>query len=411
MKKLHLSLLIAGTLLGASCSDSVTDDNGTNNEWELTRSIELTPEESEGVESFNDFSYELIGKAFEKNEKKPSNINFSCSPVSASIYFSMIANAAGGESRKEVLDMLKVEDINTLNSLNAKLMHYMPCKDNGAYLAIANAYWVAERNTVTPDFETTLKNVFNGEVKYVDFGVPSTADAINKWAKENSNGMIPIIIHDWRAHRSAEFFSADAVCFNGTWSSEFKEADTKKEKFNGVNNISVVDMMNCVETMRYLKSEKFQMVEKTFRGGANYVELYLPEEGVSLKELVNDLVSEKCKQIKESDKEYYEVTLSLPKFSHTDEFDLTEISSEMGVSLDNFDFSAMGLKIGQLECKQNTSIKFDEHGVELAAITSGGMTIGDYHRPVTVNFNRPFFYIVRNKETDMILMAGAVRDL
>lgn len=126
MKKLHLSLLIAGTLIGASCSDSVTDDNGTNNGWELTRSIELTPEESEGVESFNDFSYELIGKAFEKNEKKPSNINFSCSPVSASIYFSMIANAAGGESRKEVLDMLKVEDINTLNSLNAKLMHYMP---------------------------------------------------------------------------------------------------------------------------------------------------------------------------------------------------------------------------------------------------------------------------------------------
>ena len=62
-----------------------------------------------------------------------------------------------------------------------------------------------------------------------------------------------------------------------------------------------------------------------------------------------------------------------------------------------------------------TSISVDEEGTELAAVTGGFDALAPFPSEdeietpkVKVDFDRPFMYMVRNRVTGAILMAGVV---
>ena len=108
-----------------------------------------------------------------------------------------------------------------------------------------------------------------------------------------------------------------------------------------------------------------------------------------------------------------DVTLSLPTFKSNQNTDLKDILADIGVSsLENADFSPMGLGIFPVATIHKTSVKIDEEGAEMAAVTGGWLgTAGPDDtdlRHVAIDFNRPFLYIVKNYHTGAILMAGVV---
>lgn len=420
MKK-SLFILPAVLLMMASCSsdDPITPDipetpdtpespeipDNPDQELEVYR-IELTQSEQTAMNSIDEFSHKFMCEmAMAKGDEA-----YSCSPVSAAIYLSMMANAAGGDTRTQLLNALEVTDLETLNSLNAKLMKYLPCEGYGSSLSINNAFWVADRFTVNDIFRNAIVENYQGNVEYVDFSNSATVPAINRWVSDKTNGLIPCFLSGgWESYIDKDMVSANTVYFRGKWNQQFDKANTKEETFHGVNGDVKVSMMHQVIESGYAKNDIAQLVVKDFKDGFNYVEFYLPAEGEDIKAFTAKLTPAEQNKLRKAAKTY-DVTLALPSFKAENEERFNNVLAKLGVNTANFDFSGMGLQPAPLGTLQITSIKMDEEGAEMAAVT-GGWTSSDLpeeYPSVTVTFNRPYLYIVRNHKTNAILMAGTV---
>ena len=405
MKKI-LFLFFVASLMLAACDSS---DEPNNGKWTLTKDIDLSLNDIETVDGLNDFSYSMMKEAAAMAEDG----DFCVSPLSMSMYLSMFANASNGEIRQEILNALNANDVASLNSLNEKLLHYLPYEENGSALLINNRFWLSNRFKVSSDFKSTVGNVFNAGVESVNFTNSNTVPAINRWISDKTNGMIQSFLDkDWDYYMGCVQISANTVYFKGNWSSRFSERNTVSEVFHGSKGDAEVNMMHQQITANYAQNENFQYVRKDFKG-TNVMELYLPAEGITVDQILSLLTPETIDLLRNNE-EKYEVTLSLPSFKTSYTLDTNEVMPRLGIgSFLSVDLSPMGItEMSKVEFIHKTSFKIDEDGAELAAVSgSSGLVTStpDFsEKEVAVEFNRPFVYIIRNQNTNAILMAGVV---
>lgn len=420
MKKLY-SLFAMSTLLLAGCSSDeptglpadvenpATAGEGEECNWEVTSKIELSQSEQPAMEAMNEFGYKLMTEY----AKASMDGSFSVSPVSVSIYLSMMANATVGDTHDQILTALGATDMDVLNSLSSKLMHYLPCTENGACLEINNRIWLSSRYNAPEAFSAKVKDVYNADVNNVDFSVPTTVPAINKWVSDKTHGLIAGLLYDkWENYVNLSQASANTVYFKGDWATKFDKKATVSTMFTTPTGKTPVNMMHNEFRTQYAKVNDVQMVKLYYENHTNCMELYLPSEGTSAKEIVSS-VNPEIQQALQSNATQYSVTLSLPRFkSNPEQISINEALKELGItSLDATLCSPMGINhISSLKILHQTYINVDEEGTELAAVTGSGLDTAtpDVKPEVKIDFNRPFMYIVRNRVTGAILMAGVV---
>ena len=386
---------------------------GEENKWETVRVIYLSQAEKPVMESMNDFGYRLMVE-YAKASKDGS---FDVSPVSVSTYLSMMANATEGDTHDQILAALGATDMDALNSLNSKLMHYLPCEENGACLEINNRIWLSNKYTAPVALTKTVKEGYNADVESVDFTLPTTVPAINKWVSDKTHGLIPGLLYgEWTDFVDLDQTSANTVYFKGEWDSKFDKKVTDSGLFTAPTGKTEVDMMHKVLETSYSKVDGAQVVIVDYKNYMNCMELYLPAEGTAVSDIVSSLNPELQYKLAAKQRPY-EVTLSLPRFkSNLGVSSLDLALQNMGItSLSKTNFSPLGInEILPLQVMHQTIISVDEEGTELAAVTGGWSSApGDFEDEietpkVKVDFDRPFMYIVRNRLTGAILMAGVV---
>jgi serpin B len=107
------------------------------------------------------------------------------------------------------------------------------------------------------------------------------------------------------------------------------------------------------------------------------------------------------------------IHLSLPKFSFDSDLDLDETLQALGIrsAYDPAaaDFSGMTGEPGiwLQTVKHDAFIEVDESGTEAHAATGAAMAAS--HGP-TITFDRPFFFVIRDRVTGAILFSGRVSD-
>lgn len=420
MIKKFFTLMLAPLLL-AACTSENDPETGVNHEdgqqgespeWMLTTRLELTSEEEGDMKVLNEFGHRFMAEA----QAASADGEFCVSPLSVSVYLGMLANATAGDVHNEIIKTIGIDDMEGFNSLNEKLMHYLPCDDNGSSIAIANRFWVKDEFRVPDAFGTLVSNVFNAGVEYVDFTDSSTVPSINRWVSDRTGGKIPTLLDgDWKKYVALNMASANTVYFKGDWQSVFDPEDSFKAQFRGTAGNSDVRMMRKTLPAGYAENGNVRMVTLDFTGSANAMELYLPAEGTDISGLASLLTAKTCAELRGSVRTH-EVALTLPSFEKSAETDLPKILGEMGVkSLENADFSPMGLGVIPTKLIHKTSVKIDERGAELAAVTGSFDVVSPPETPdypkVRMDFDRPFLYIVRNIKTGAILMAGAVTEI
>jgi serpin B len=118
----------------------------------------------------------------------------------------------------------------------------------------------------------------------------------------------------------------------------------------------------------------------------------------------------------------YDVRLFLPRFGAETRADLIPELASLGMTLATdplqADFSGMNspseLYIAKVIHQANIDV--DEKGTEAAAATAVGMSTtggcgpSEPHRLITVRFDRPFFFVLRDVQTGAILFMGRVVD-
>lgn len=419
-------LFAAMGLLLAACTQSEEvnspdkngqEENKTPGVEEIVR-FELTSDESLVNDGLNDFGFKLINEVVrdfnnsaDTENKGDGNGNIAVSPLSASIALGMLANTCDDEMEKAIAKMLGQKDLSHLNSTCNKLMEYLPERTNGGELLMANSAWYKEDLTPLKEWENAMASVFFAETKSIDFTDPKSVDVVNGWVSDHTKGLIKNVVDGFEKNTTCVL--VNALYFLGRWQDEFDDALTKKELFHGKDGSSTVDMMHNRKNLGYVDATDFEMVELKFNGNTS-MEFLLPKNGKDVTELMSGLTSEDYKEALRLGNTA-DVTLSLPRFKIETEMEITQMLHVMGMPA-----IAKLQKLGDNKdnvfmVNQFTNTSVNEKGAESAAATIIKI-VESYMpapkpQPVTMEFNRPFAYLIRNQVAGTVLMAGIVHNL
>jgi len=398
-------VLISALCCATSCNRSPvtpTDDNPPN-----VRT--LTARETQTLQNANDFAF----KAFAKISAADPDKNVFISPLSISMAVAMAYNGADGTTKQGIAKALDFEGIGDgdMNASFKSLGELLTGIDKTVKFTPANSIWY--RNGLVPQekFVETNRQYFNAEVKGLDFGNADAAKAaMNAWVKDKTNGKIPQIISQVRSEDV--MFLINAIHFKGTWTYQFDKNLTRNADFaTATGNVSVPFMqLKNTRYRTYVDADK-QLVELPYGNKQFSMVLVLPSQTNTVNQLISQLsITSLNGWLAKSDSSA--VSLYLPKFTFSYEKSLNETLSDLGMAeafTDRADFSRLlqGFKAGSLkitEVKHKAFVEVNEEGTEAAAATSVG--IGVTSMPAELYFNRPFVFLIREKNSGAILFIG-----
>ncbi len=334
------------------------------------------------------------------------------SPVSVLLALSLLANGMEGNTKAQFEEMIgmPVDDLNPALSAfcnRVKDVHF------------ANSIWfntqMLNENDLKPAFLQKNADYFGADV----FGEPfidETLEKINNWCSEKTDGMIPKILENFGANEA--MYLINALFLDAKWANPYPSHAVFDDKFhNGDGTDSDVQFLRGSER-RYLDGGNCTGFCKSYEGNLDFVAL-LPDENVSVYDLIASLDGEKFLNIYNAASYDREVLTRMPKFKYDFGTDLKETLVKMGLS-DAFDPGKADLSgidgNKDLYCGKvihKTAIELNEAGTRAAAVTAievEAKSVGPVET-VTVTLDRPFVYAIVDRSTGVPLFLGAITNL
>ena len=367
----------------------------------------------------NDFAFRLGAELLNGKE----NINFVYSPFSVWLPLAALANAAREDLKPALINALSASGISEadLNKAASRMLwdltksYNRNSKDYFNPLRIANAVFVDKSVTLRTEFAQTFMDYFRGSSINVDFSSPDAVTAVNRWASENTEGLIKEVIKEF--NKDTVTAIANAIYFSDRWEWEFNPTQTKEDDFNAPSGKSkALYMLREGGSQLYYEDSKVQAISLSFTQGAGMY-IILPRTD-SAENFLSSMKNEYFKEIHANAKPA-KGKLLLPRFSiENDISDLKEALIALGIPLFDFEPITNLIKEASLfisSAKQKALIKVDEKGTTAAAVTVMGMDITSMPPEPQVNFemicNRPFIFILYDHTYDggnQILFTGIV---
>lgn len=411
IKTAALAGLSALTLASCSSTNKIAkEDNATKSNSYMdtdAKYLILSNDQRATINKGNEFAVNLFKTQIDMQSKV-------ISPLSVSYLMGMLANGADGDTQKEILASLGVSDVTlqTLNESYRALLNSTATADKQTTINIANYIAADKHFQLKSDFRNTVGKMYDAGVESLDFSSSKAVDKINQWCSKQTNGMIPKIVDQLSASDVAVLMNA--IYFEGTWETPFEKELTKEENFRGyTRDIKRVQMMHQEDNFSYLNNNTFEAVTLPYGNRTYNMTVMLPKEGVSIEEMMKQLDAQKIGSLYR-DMEKCVVDLKLPKFTTSTEVVLNDAISKLGApsiftGAANFkNMSDASVFISKM--LQKAKIEVSEEGTKAAAITAGmvAMTALNPDEPRHVKFhaNRPFVYIITERQTGAIFFIG-----
>ena len=357
------------------------------------------------------------------------------SPHSISLALAMTYAGAAGDTRNQIDEVLGFDELqegvhpafHSLQShLDARVGTPASGESKGFKLNIANAVWgQQDRDLLTP-FVSTLRQNYRAGLIETDFrGAPDASRIrINDWISDQTEQRITDLIGADVVNSATRLVLANAVYFKAAWHVPFDEDATSPLPFHLLEGQEIdVPMMRQVARLGYALGDRVQAAELLYEGREMSMVVLLPDEG-RFAEFEASLDAELVGQMV-ADLEMRVVLLTIPKFEIETRFNLASTLAEMGLP-DAFDggaadFSAMdgmscasspGDCLSISDVVHRAFVSVDEEGTEAAAATAvvAGVTraVGPPLEPMALTIDRPFIFLLRDRETGAILFLGRV---
>ncbi len=404
----YLSIFIAG-LVTLAC----TKDLSPLGNKDQTYVRPLTVQESAVVESSQDFSLNLFKAVSVLPSEAGSNLFIS--PFSVSTALSMALNGAAGQTYSDIQSVLELSDLSEdeRNSAYQSLHQLLSGIDKKVLFEIANAMWYRNGFEILPSFVDVNRRYFYAEVDSLDFSAPSALDIINNWVNEKTHGKIDKILD--QIPSDAVLYIINAIYFKALWQYEFDKDFTTEENFYPTPQTPVkTPMMKTTADLKYYEDSTVQIVDLPYGQGNFSMTVFLPKPALSLDAFIAGLDKEQWNWYL-NHLEIKNGTVSFPKLKIEYRLLMNDVLEQMGMGSafsGSADFSRIrsrgGIFISRVIHK--TFVQVDEEGTEAAAVTlvefretSVGPELDFY-----MNMNRPFMFVIREKETDTILFMGKI---
>ena len=337
------------------------------------------------------------------------------SPLSVLCALAMTANGAQGETREQMENVLGMK----VETLNGYLYTYIQSLEKNKALHLANSIWFTDnqRFTVNNDFLQTNADYYGADLYKAPFD-ESTCKSINDWVKERTDGMIPQILD--KIPPEAVMYLVNALAFEAKWEEVYEKYQVHEGEFTTEDGQKkTVEFMGSTEHA-FLETAKATGFMKYYEGRQYAFAALLPNEGVTVQELLDSLTGAELHELLTHPGETY-VETQLPKFEMGYDTELSEVLSAMGMP-DAFDHSRADLTgLGTSEAGNiyisrvlhKTFISVTEDGTRAGAATvveacdESAMLIEDLK---TVHLDRPFVYMLVDVETGTPFFIGTMMD-
>nr|XP_033814056.1 neuroserpin isoform X2 [Geotrypetes seraphini] len=366
---------------------------------------------------------ELAVNIYHKLRKTGENENIIFSPLSICIALGMLELAAHGSTLKEIKHILGYdsfkngEEFGFLNDLSKKLTKV----ENPYTVNIANALYVQNGFHLHDTFVQLMEKYFSAHIENVDFKQDAiVANLINHWVENHTSNHISDVFSSGDFDDRTELALVNAVYFKGIWKSQFRPENTKAFTFTKDDETEVqVPMMFQEGEFYYAEISDgsndaggtFQILDIPYEGDELSMMIILSRQEVPLIAfeplLKAQSIAEWGKSVRKQKVELY-----LPRFKVEKKMDLKNILWDLGIRevFDrNADLSALSDKeLFISKAVHKAFLEVNEQGAEAAA-TSGIVAISRmavlYPQVIA---DHPFFVVIRNRQSNIILFMGRV---
>jgi serpin B len=373
----------------------------------------LQPAEVAIAASSNAFAFQL----FRAVNQSFADSNVFISPLSASMALGMALNGAATETHAEMRTALGLTS-GTMAEINKgyqDLIELLRGLDPAVDFRIANSVWYRDTfgPAINPAFITTTQQFFDARVAGLDFNAPSAITTINDWVNASTNGKITKMVD--AIPPEIVMFLMNAIYFKGNWREQFDARRTTPRRFATRSGDSVtVQMMTRRGGFRMRRlSAGTLAAELPYGGDAFVMTAILPPDNSDINSLV-DVLTPQVLDVLTSEMDDPGMTLNFPKFrlAWEDEFnnELKSLGMQRAFIPDGADFTGLSQTLGRhlyiSKVRQKTFVDVNEEGTEAAAVTS--VDIGITSLPSTIDFNRPFVFVIRERLSGTILFIGKI---
>ena len=369
---------------------------------------EIDETEKQIINATNAFSFRLFKEIANNNEGK----NLLFSPMGVVYTLEMLSNGANGKTQEALQQAMGTKEfqIDDINDLRRKMMifHAKDRTDENSptestYMKSSSLFLSRSNKIINEDFVHTIEHDYFADCK--TFKTAEDAKrTIDSWSKESSRGTINNIPSD--INGNTDVMLINTLLFNGAWWNEFYPDATEKDTFTiAKNRIKLVEMMYQTDdsgNFKYTQNKYFSLLKMPY-ADAFHIEILLPNENLTLNELIKKLTIRQYEESVKKLKRYNYVHVSLPKFRSECNLDFEQPLSNMGLSnifSMEADFSLISEEPIRIDgMKQVTETTIDEKGTYIEAASSCSfVTLGRTNNPTEAYFtaNRPFIYFIRD---------------
>lgn len=341
------------------------------------------------------------------------------SPLNLYMTLAMLAEACDGNSRQQILNLLKEASVDTLRDRADKIWQKNYRDDGAVKSVMANSLWLNDSIMYKKSAVTTIAQKYYASVFSGTMGSENYNKMLNSWIKENTGGLLD---PDIKMQYQTVMSIASTLLFSSKWTDEFHKSNTESGTFHAPAGDKTVSFMNATRNMYYCWGEKYSAVSLNLNIGGK-MWFILPDEGVDADEIFKDsqmleLVTGKDIYSNYENAKYIKVNLSIPKFDVKSERNVIDGLKNLGVTdvTDELlsDFSPLatnpeGIFIDRVD--HGVRVKIDEEGVEAAAYTVIRLAGSPAPPDDEVDFilDRPFAFVI-TLDNETPLFAGVVNN-
>ncbi len=414
MKKITLLLAFLLTLTACNSNTNLTATNlmagVSGNDIAPILIDDLQESRADKTTEITDFSLDIFEKIY-------SGENTLISPLSIISALSMTANGAEKETLSQMEEAFGA-DIGSLNEYLYAYKAYLPTADKYK-VSLANSIWFKNKESlaIKQEFLQTNKDYYDAEIYKAPFD-DSTKNDINAWVNEKTAGQIKKLLEE-KPPEDAVMYLINALSFDAEWLNIYKDTSVRKGEFTTQSgDKKTVDFMHSTE-YGYIEVPNAVGFSKPYADDKYSFVALLPDEGLAVSDFIASIDGKTLiDAIKsQSDAQLY---ASVPKFAFEYSKELSEILNELGIKdafdADSADFGSLGQSSeGNIFISRvihKTKIEVDEKGTKAGAVTAVEMAGGTAApaEPKTVNLNRPFFFMIVDKEFNMPVFMGVLND-
>lgn len=350
------------------------------------------------------------------------------SPFGLEFCLAMALPGLSGESRKEMLQLLGIEESDADTFLENLAERYRSLVAmQKTQIALVNLLWHDHRIIPQPDFRNFTEPQYDLKIKARSPEAMSggfVQAELNNEINLATNGFIkemPLPKVSLSEEEFAGFLLVNILWAKGKWRTRFKDHPLGKDFFRLPNGEEkMIPFMVREETkwgtdIRYHKADFFHAISIPCEDLRIVMEVYLPFAAEDISKMV-DRIPEICQQNRSW--EFLEIPgidVKIPGFEFNS--DVSFSNQLAGIfphifnsSLDWEPMFESSWPVRIAEITQKVKVRVDKEGFEAAAVTmlfgAVGAGMVEYKEPVVFHCHHPFLFNIRDNETNTSLFTG-----